>query len=134
MLYHWATRESWFTKFSFLYYYICIICHMVLHVHVHPLNCAFDSSKINGYAFTCTLLKMHFYVKDQQIDANKLQGYLSSSGFFESCYRKYDFMYFMHWFGLIIFISVEPCPHTSRYWQKCGQVCSFLNQAKKWEK
>ena len=38
MLYHWATRESWFTKFSFLYYYICIICHMVLHVHVHPLN------------------------------------------------------------------------------------------------
>ena len=37
---------------SFLYYRICIICHMVLHVHVHPLNFAFDSSKINGYAFT----------------------------------------------------------------------------------
>ena len=46
MLYHWVIRESWFTKSSFLYYHICIICHMVLHVHVHPLNFAFDSSKI----------------------------------------------------------------------------------------
>ena len=43
-----------------------------------------------------TLLKIHCYVKDQQIDANKLQGYLSTSGFFGSYYRKYDVMYFMH--------------------------------------
>ena len=69
---------------------------MVLHVHIHPLNFAFDSSKINDYAFACTLLKIHYYVKDQQIDANKLQGYLSTSGFFGSYHRKYDFMYFMH--------------------------------------
>ena len=97
MLYHWATRQSWFTKFSFLYYRICIICHMVLHVDVHPLNFAFDSSKINGSSFN---------VKDQQIDANKLQGYLSSSGFFGSYYRKYDFMYFH---ALILFDNIYFC-------------------------
>ena len=49
----------------------------------------------------CTLLKMHYYVQDQQIDANRLEGFLGSY------YRKYDFMYFRHWFCLIIFISVE---------------------------
>ena len=44
---------------------------------------------------------MHYYVQDQQIDANRLEGFLGSY------YRKYDFMYFRHWFCLIIFISVE---------------------------
>ena len=74
-----------------------MICHMVLHVDVHPLNFAFDSSKINGSSFN---------VKDQQIDANKLQGYLSSSGFFGSYYRKYDFMYFH---ALILFDNIYFC-------------------------
>ena len=43
-------------------------------------------------AFTnyCTLLKMHYYVQDQKIDANILEGFLGS------CCRKYDFMYFRH--------------------------------------
>ena len=67
---------------------------MVLHVDVHPLNSAFDSSKINGSSFN---------VKGQQIDANKLQRYLSSSGFFGSYYRKYDFMYFH---ALILFDNI----------------------------
>ena len=101
---------------------------------VHPLNFSFDSSKLNNYAYTCTLLKLHYYVKDQQIDAKELQGCLTSSGISGSYHRKYDFMDFMHWFCLIIFISFESWPHTSRYWQKCGQVCSFSSQEQKWEK
>ena len=58
---------------------------------------AFDSSKINGSSFN---------VKDQQIDASKLQRYLSSSGFFGSYYRKYDFMYFH---ALILFDNIYFC-------------------------
>ena len=71
---------------------------MILHVHVHPLYFASDSSKINGYVHLhiSTLLKMHYYVKDQQIDAIKLHKYLTRSGFSGIYNRKYDFMYFMH--------------------------------------
>ena len=72
---------------------------MVLHVHVHPLNFAFDSSKINGSSFN---------VKDQQIDANKLQGYLSSSGFFGSCYCKYDFLYFHALILYLFLLNLAP--------------------------
>ena len=62
---------------------------------VHPLNFSFDSWKVNDCAYTCTLLKLHYYVKDQQIDAKELQGCLTSSGISGSYHRKYDFMDFM---------------------------------------
>ena len=98
MLYHWATRQSWFTKINSLFCTITYVSFvMVLHVDVHPLNFVFDSSKINGSSFN---------VKDQQIDANKLQGYLLSSGFFGSYYRKYDFMYFH---ASILFDNIYFC-------------------------
>ena len=77
-----------------LWPYLSYIYTVVLTVH--PLNFSFDSSKLNDYAYTCTLLKLHYYVKDQQIDAKELQGCLTSSGISGSYHRKYDFMDFIH--------------------------------------
>ena len=49
---------------------------------------------------------LHYYVKDQQIDAKELQGCLTSSGISGSYHRKYDF-YVFH--ALILFDNIYFC-------------------------
>ena len=49
---------------------------------------------------------MHYYVHDQQIDANQLREYLKSPGFFGSCYRKYVFHALTLFDNILIFLLI----------------------------